>query len=465
MDAGLLDVLHDAADEHVLAVGQRIDVDLDRVRQVAVEEQRVLAEERVDLPGLVVRVARLDLARHQLRQRAEQVVAELRLLADDLHRPAAEHVGGPHHQREAEVADHQPRLLDRIGDAVLRLLQAELSDQLLEAVAVLGEVDHVRRGAEDRHLRVLQRRGELQRRLAAELDDDAVERALRLLDADDLEHVLGGQRLEIEPVRGVVVGRDGLGIAVDHDRLVAGVGQREAGMAAAIVELDALADAVRAAAEDHHLLRLGRLRLVGRRAGEGHLVGRVEIGGRRGELGRAGVDPLVDRVDVEPGAERRHLGLAGVGELGEARVGEALRLEPAERPGAVGQAVLPELRLGCDDPLELAEEPRVDMRGAGDLLDAHAEADRLGAGEQPVRRRPAERGADGVLVVALAEAGDLDLVEAGQPVSRPRSAFCSDSAKVRPIAITSPTDFIEVVSSGSAPGNFSNAKRGILVTT
>jgi hypothetical protein len=51
------------------------------------------------------------------------------------------------------------------------------------------------------------------------------------------------------------------------------------------------------------------------------------------------------------------------------------------------------------------------------------------------------------------------------PVSSPRSAFCIDSWKVRPIAMTSPTDFIAVVSSGSAPGNFSKAKRGILVTT
>ena len=51
------------------------------------------------------------------------------------------------------------------------------------------------------------------------------------------------------------------------------------------------------------------------------------------------------------------------------------------------------------------------------------------------------------------------------PDSRPRSAFCRLSANVRPIAITSPTDFMEVVSVRSAPGNFSNAKRGILVTT
>ena len=51
------------------------------------------------------------------------------------------------------------------------------------------------------------------------------------------------------------------------------------------------------------------------------------------------------------------------------------------------------------------------------------------------------------------------------PVSSPRSAFCTLSAKVRPIAITSPTLFMLVVRYGSAPGYFSKAKRGILVTT
>jgi hypothetical protein len=51
------------------------------------------------------------------------------------------------------------------------------------------------------------------------------------------------------------------------------------------------------------------------------------------------------------------------------------------------------------------------------------------------------------------------------PVSSPRSAFWKLSWKVRPMAITSPTLFICVVSLGSAAGNFSNAKRGILVTT
>ena len=50
------------------------------------------------------------------------------------------------------------------------------------------------------------------------------------------------------------------------------------------------------------------------------------------------------------------------------------------------------------------------------------------------------------------------------PFSSDRSAFCSAMAKVRPIDITSPTDFIEVVSVWSACGNFSKLKRGIFTT-
>ncbi len=52
-----------------------------------------------------------------------------------------------------------------------------------------------------------------------------------------------------------------------------------------------------------------------------------------------------------------------------------------------------------------------------------------------------------------------------RPVSRERSAFPNDSANVRPSAMTSPTDFIWTPSVESAPGNFSNVKRGIFVTT
>ncbi len=49
--------------------------------------------------------------------------------------------------------------------------------------------------------------------------------------------------------------------------------------------------------------------------------------------------------------------------------------------------------------------------------------------------------------------------------SSERSAFCSASVKLRPIAIASPTDFMCVVRVRSALGNFSKAKRGTFTTT
>jgi isoaspartyl peptidase/L-asparaginase-like protein (Ntn-hydrolase superfamily) len=119
------------------------------------------------------------------------------------------------------------------------------------------------------HAGGLQVAGELERRLAAELDDDAQQLAPRRLDAADLEHVLGGERLEVEPVGRVGVGRDGLRVAVDHHRLDAGLLQAERGVAAAVVELDALADPVRPAAEDDHLAAVGGPRLVLRLLAQG----------------------------------------------------------------------------------------------------------------------------------------------------------------------------------------------------
>ena len=49
------------------------------------------------------------------------------------------------------------RFARRLGDAALRLLQSELLDQRLEAIAVLGEIDGVGRSAEDRHAGLFQR--------------------------------------------------------------------------------------------------------------------------------------------------------------------------------------------------------------------------------------------------------------------------------------------------------------------
>ncbi len=130
----------------------------------------------------------------------------------------------------------------------------ELFQQLAEALAVFGQVDRLRRGADDAYPGGLQRQGKVQRRLPAELHDDADLGSARALVLVDGHHVFEGERLEVEAVAGVVVGGNRLGIAVHHHGFVAVFVQGEGGMAAAVVELNSLPDAVRPAAEDDDLL-------------------------------------------------------------------------------------------------------------------------------------------------------------------------------------------------------------------
>ena len=402
MHAGLLDMLHDAGDEGVLAVGNTIDVDFDRIRQVAVEQERALLRHHEF--GRPVEVA----------GETGEITIELMGVVHDLHRPPAQHIGRPDHDRETHLGGNRARFAGRGGDGVLRLFQAEFVEQLLEAVAIFGEIDHVGRGAEDRHVRLFERFGELQRRLAAELHDHAVQGAAAALDIDDLEHVFGGERFEIQAIRGVVIGRHRFRIAIDHDGLVARILQREAGMAAAIIELDALADAVRPAAQDHDLFLVGGRSLVRERARERRLIGRIHIGRGGGEFGSAGVDPLEYRTHVERVALLRHLGRRHAGELGKARVGKSHRLQPPQRARRRRQSARLDRFLGLDDAADLRQEPRIDLAAFMDEFVVHAEPHRLSDLQQTVGRRRADGGADGIAVVAFARSLDCDVIEAGQ---------------------------------------------------
>ena len=103
MHARLLDMLHHAADEHVLAVGDGVDIDLDSVAQIGIDQHRALARHHHGLGD---------------------VAGELRLVMHDLHGPAAEHVGGPDDDRKTDCHGDRLGLVGRAGDAAMRLAQA-----------------------------------------------------------------------------------------------------------------------------------------------------------------------------------------------------------------------------------------------------------------------------------------------------------------------------------------------------
>ena len=132
VDAGLLDVLHDAAEVELGAVEERVDVDLDRVVEEPVDQHRVL---RADL-----RRARSDVARRSV------VV-----VVDDLHAAAAEHVRRADQHRVADVVgDRRAPRSYVVAMPYLRRRQPGLGQHPAERAALLGQVDRLRAGADDR---------------------------------------------------------------------------------------------------------------------------------------------------------------------------------------------------------------------------------------------------------------------------------------------------------------------------
>ena len=407
MDPGFLDMLQDAGHRDVHAVADRVDIDLDRVAQIAVDQHR-------------------GRARHL--HRGGDIKVELFGPVDDLHAAAAQHIGRAQQHRIADPLGDLDRFVARAGQAVGGLEQAQPVDQRGEPLAVFGQVDAVGRGAKDRHARRLQPRRKLERRLAAELHDDAEQLAALLFLGDDREDVLLRQRLEIEPVGGFGIGRDRLGVAVDHDRLEPEVAQCEGRVTTAIVEFDPLPDAVGAAAKNDHLAPVGDFGLVLGLAEQRRLVGRVKVRGRGVEFGGAAVDALehggyakleprgadlfggnapgkcLERIMDDARSARRRFARPAIdlrraqGELGQAGVGKAQGLEAAEAGRVLRQALLTDLDLGGHDFDKPIEEPGVETGDLVDPLDRKAVAQRLARDQQPVRGWPRQRIGD--LVVA-----------------------------------------------------------------
>ncbi|CAM5561414.1 hypothetical protein SBADM41S_01616 [Streptomyces badius] len=195
-----LDVLHDAAEVELVAVVEGVHVDLDGVVEEAVDQDRPGG---ADLGGL------------------GDVGGEAGLVVHDLHAAAAEDVGRPYEDGVADLVGDGLGLGEGGGRAVLGRGQSGLGEDPAEGAAVLGGVDRLRGGADDGNAVVLERLGEAEGGLAAELHDDTGDRARQRFGVHDLQDVLQGERLEVEPVGGVVVGGDGLRVAVDHDGLEA----------------------------------------------------------------------------------------------------------------------------------------------------------------------------------------------------------------------------------------------------
>ena len=212
----------------------------------------------------------------------------MEIVGDD-HGAATQHVTGAHQDGQSDLLSDAHGLFGNERGAVARLGNAQVVEQASEAAAVLRQIDGLGGSADNRNAVVLQVEGQVQRRLTAKLNDDA----LGALAVHDGENIFQSQRLEIEAVGGVVIGGDGLGIAIDHDGFVAVFTERERGMAAAVIELDSLPDAIGAAAEDGDFRPVAGVGLVF------FLVRGVKIRSEGLKFGGAGIDALENGLNAQ----------------------------------------------------------------------------------------------------------------------------------------------------------------------
>ena len=173
-------------------------------------------------------------------------------------------------------------------------------------------------------------------------------------------------------------------------------------MAAAIIEFDALADPVGAAAQNGDFLPVGGVRLIGRGAVKRCHISRIHIGGWRGELGRAGVDALINGADIHSPARLRHIGLVAARQHGHALIRETHAFQATERFWRLRNTEFADFTFGVDNVFDLLQEPWIDFAGVMHFLDGKAKAEGLCDLQNAVGRWCAQRGFDRVAVIAEA---------------------------------------------------------------
>ena len=117
MDTGFFDMLQDSGHYDVITISHTIDIHLDRIAQIAVDQHRAVARNA---------------------HSGFDIVFELRLRVDNLHRPTTEDIARPHQHRITDGFGNLDCFFATACNAVFGLFQLQLVDQRSEALAILS---------------------------------------------------------------------------------------------------------------------------------------------------------------------------------------------------------------------------------------------------------------------------------------------------------------------------------------
>ncbi len=131
MNAGPLDMLHDARNQDVLAVADGVDLDF-RPLHVMVDQNGTI---RRRLYGI------------------RQVMSQVAFIINDLHGSATQDVGRPHHYRITDAVGRSDGCAGIRHAGAFRPGNIEISQKFIEFFPVFGRIDRFQGSSHDLHTR------------------------------------------------------------------------------------------------------------------------------------------------------------------------------------------------------------------------------------------------------------------------------------------------------------------------
>ena len=309
----------------------------------------------------------------QVLEQTQYAFLQFFVVDNNTHALTAQYIRWTNQHRVANLVGHFDGFIRIVRGTVAWIRDTQFFQHIAETAAVFGDIHVIERSTDDADTFFIQALGQFERRLPAELHDDAI----GFFVFDDLPEVFPENGFEVEFIGNVEIGGNGFGVAVDHDGFVAGFLDRLQTMHAAIIEFDALADAVGSASQYDDLFLIGNNAFVARKfifVNRFAFKGRVEVRCLGLELSAAGIHHLIHTGQ----SHRFSFFIDGflvflLYDVGDLLIAEAKQFGfPQQGVGQGVQFVLGQLLFAIAYFLDLVDEPAVDLGAFADAFNTGA---------------------------------------------------------------------------------------------
>ena len=237
MYAGSLYMLHNTRNNHVNAIGNSIYLYLSTLH-IAVYQNRMIR-------GYLYS--------------STHVISQLVLIVNDFHSTAAQYIGRTHHNRITNICCAGDSLLLAGNRNSFWTRNMSLSQYLIKALSILCPVNIIYRSTKYLDTSLGKSSRQINGSLATKLNDNT----LWLFLVDNVQYVLGSQRLKVQSIRNIKICGYGFWVVVDNNSLNTHIPQCPYRMNRAIVKLYTLTDTDRTRTQNHYLTALaGGIHLI-----------------------------------------------------------------------------------------------------------------------------------------------------------------------------------------------------------